>query len=187
MKNIAIISSSIRVDNKSQHVAAYLQQYLTENNIANAEVLDLKDYSFPLFESTFQYVKSPSLYLLAFQKKIIDADGIIIVTPEYNGSIPASLKNIIDIFYDEWFQKPIAFSTVSSGDFGGSQALTHLQFIFWKIQALTYTTNFPVPNVQDHFNAHGVPIHKKQTDALAKPYMEGFMACIESRLDKQLA
>jgi NAD(P)H-dependent FMN reductase len=187
MINIAIISSSIRIDNKSHHVAAYLQQYLTENNIANAEVLDLKDYSFPLFESTFQYMKSPSLYLLAFQKKIIDADGIIIVTPEYNGSIPASLKNIIDTFYDEWYQKPIAFSTVSSGDFGGSQALTHLQFIFWKIQALTYTTNFPVPNVQDHFNTHGVPVHKKLTDALAKPYIKGFIACIESHSDKQFS
>jgi NAD(P)H-dependent FMN reductase len=187
MKNIAIISSSIRVDNKSHHVAAYLQQYLIENKIANAEVLDLKDYSFPLFECTFQYMKSPSLYLLAFQKKIIDADGIIIVTPEYNGSIPASLKNIVDLFYDEWFQKPIAFSTVSSGDFGGSQALTHLQFIFWKIQARTYTTNFPVPKVQDHFNDAGKPKNKKETDALAKPYIKGFIACIEQSLAKQLA
>lgn len=187
MKNIVIISSSVRTDRKSHHVAEYFQQYLTENNMATTEILDLKDYNFPIFDNVFKTMKAPSLYLLAFQKKIIAADGIIIVTPEYNGSIPASLKNIIDLFYEEWYQKPIAFSTVSSGDFGGSQALTHLQFIFWKIQALTYTTNFPVPNVQEHFNSQGVPIHKKQTDALAKPYIDGFIACITSRLTKQMA
>ncbi|WP_309641153.1 NAD(P)H-dependent oxidoreductase [Flavobacterium sp.] len=187
MKNILIISSSVRIDRKSHNVAQYFERYLTENNIATTEILDLKDYGFPIFDSVFKSLKAPSLYVLAFRDKIIAADGIIIVTPEYNGSIPSSLKNVIDLFNDEWFQKPIAFSTVSAGDFGGSQALTHLQFIFWKLHALTYTTNFPVAKVQDKFNDTGIPANKKQMDALAKPYIEGFIECIESSVAKQLA
>ena len=49
MYNISIISSSIRDDRKSHHVALYFQNYLTENKLAISQILDLKEYDFPLF------------------------------------------------------------------------------------------------------------------------------------------
>lgn len=180
MYTISILSSSIRTGRKSHNVALYLQKYLSDNYRANVEILDLKSYNFPIFEERLQYQKSPSLEVLEFKNKIIASDGVIIVSPEYNGSFPASLKNVIDLLNEEWHRKPIGFSTVSSGDFGGLQALTHLQFVFWKLRAWTFTANFPVSKVQDKFDDYGIPTHKKETNDFAKLFIDEFFECIKS-------
>ncbi|WP_310556306.1 NAD(P)H-dependent oxidoreductase [Flavobacterium sp.] len=180
MYHISIISSSIRTGRKSHNVALYFQHYLNENRLATVEILDLASYNFPIFEERLKNQSNPSLTSLEFKNKIISSDGIMIVTPEYNGSIPASLKNVIDLLYEEWHRKPIAFSTVSGGDFGGLQALTHLQFIFWKMRAWTFTANFPVSRVQEKFDDFGVPTNKKETDGFAQIFIDEFVKCIES-------
>ena len=180
MHHISIISASIRAGRKSHNVALYFQNYLNKNKLATVEILDLASYNFPLFEAPLQYQSNPSLTALEFKNKIIASDGILIVTPEYNGSIPASLKNVIDLLYEEWHRKPVAFSTVSSGDFGGLQALTHLQFIFWKIRAWTFTANFPVARVQEKFDDFGVPQKLKETNEFAKIFIAEFLKCIEA-------
>lgn len=180
MYQISIISSSIRTGRKSHNVALYFQHYLNENKLATVEILDLASYNFPLFEAPLKYQSNPSILALEFKNKIIASDGIIIVTPEYNGSIPSSLKNIIDLLDEEWHRKPIAFSTASSGDFGGLQALAHLQFIFWKMRAWTFTSNFPVSKVQEKFDDLGVPTNKQETDEFAQIFIDEFFACIGS-------
>lgn len=182
MYHISIISSSIRTGRKSHNVALYFEQFLNENRLATIEILDLASYNFPIFEERLKNQPNPSMVVLEFKNKIISSDGIIIVTPEYNGSIPASLKNVIDLLYEEWHRKPIAFSTVSSGDFGGLQALTHLQFIFWKVRAWTFTANFPVSKVQDKFDDYGVPTNKQETDEYAQIFIDEFFNCIDSSL-----
>ena len=180
MYHISILSSSIRAGRKSHNVALYFQKYLSDNYPINVEILDLKEYDFPLFEAPLKYQKSPSESVLKFKDKIIASDGVLVVTPEYNGSFPASLKNAIDVLYEEWHRKPVAFSTVSSGDFGGLQALTHLQFVFWKIRAWTFTANFPVSKVQEKFDDFGVPTNQKETDEFAKIFLDEFFKCIDS-------
>jgi NAD(P)H-dependent FMN reductase len=180
MYHISIISSSIRTGRKSHNVALYFQEYLKINKLATAEILDLKQYNFPVFEERLKNQKSPSLEALEFKNKIIASDAIIIVSPEYNGSIPASLKNVIDLLYEEWQNKIIAFSTASSGDFGGLQALTHLEFIFWKIGATCISTNFPVSKLQEKFDDLGNPINKEETDKFAKIFIDEFLKSIDS-------
>jgi NAD(P)H-dependent FMN reductase len=106
MPHLVIISSSVRRERKSHNVALYFQHYLEENNLASSEILDLKEYNFPIFQDTIKTLKDPSANVIDFANKIKSSDGIIIVTPEYNGSFPASLKNAIDLLYDEWHGKP---------------------------------------------------------------------------------
>jgi NAD(P)H-dependent FMN reductase len=180
MHHISIISSSIRTGRKSHNVALYFQKYLNNSKQTTVEILDLASYNFPLFEAPLKYQQNPSLLALEFKNKIIASDGVVIVTPEYNGSIPASLKNAIDLLYEEWHRKPVAFSTVSSGDFGGLQALAHLQFIFWKMRAWTFTANFPVSRVQERFDDFGVSNNPQDTEILAQIFLDEFFNCIES-------
>lgn len=180
MPHIAIISSSVRRDRKSHSVALYFQYYLQDNNLSTAEILDLKEYDFPIFEDTLKTLQDPSEKVLDFANKIKVADGVIIVTPEYNGSFPASLKNAIDLLYDEWHGKPISISTVSSGVFGGSQALVSLQFILWKIGAWTVTNMFPVPNVAKTFDEKGKALDKAATDKLAKVFLDELLESIQA-------
>ena len=181
MLNISIISSSVRTGRNSHRVALYFRNYLEINNIAIVEILDLDKYNFPLFDERLRYQKEPSSDVLDFAGKIKSADGVIIVTPEYNGGYPASLKNVIDLLYDEWYHKPIAISTVSDGSFGGSQVLTSLQFILWKIRSWTVPAMFPVPEVSKAFDESGNPADKIKTDKKAANFIKELMWCIEAK------
>src|SRR5262245_15119934 len=116
---IAIISASVRAGRKSHRVALFFKNYIEANDLATADLLDLNEYSFPIFEERLRNIKDPTAPMLEFADKITNANGVIIVTPEYNGGYPASLKNVIDLLYAEWRRKPIALAAVSNGQFGG--------------------------------------------------------------------
>lgn len=181
MKNISIISSSIRNGRNSHRVALYFKNYLEENQIANAKIIDLKAYDFPIFEERLKFIEQPTEAMLAFAEEIKNADGIIVVTPEYNGGYPASLKNVIDLLYAEWKRKPIGIATVSAGAFAGSQVITSLQFALWKIGALVVPAMFPVATIEKTFNEDGQPSDKEATDKKAKAFVAELTWWIEAK------
>lgn len=181
MPHIAIISSSVRTGRASHRVALYFKNFFENNGLATAEVLDLTEYKFPIFDERLKYQKQPSAETLAFAEKIKSADGVLIVTPEYNGGYPASLKNVIDLLYDEWHRKPVAISTVSDGDFGGTQVITSLQFSLWKIRAWTVPAQFPVPRVQAAFDESGQATDPAGTDSRATKFINELLWCIEAK------
>ena len=163
MQKIAVISASVRKGRSSHSVALYFKNYLLQNQLAEVELIDLKVLNFPLFEERLRFIENPTAEMLQLAKTITAVDGVIIVTPEYNGGYPASLKNVIDLLYAEWKRKPIAIASVSSGQFGASQVLTSLQFSLWKIGALTVPAAFQVPNVGAAFLDNGEPTDKETT------------------------
>lgn len=180
MPKIAIISSSVRTGRKSHRVALYFKNYLEKNNLASTELLDLATYNFPIFEERLKFQKDPSAAALDFSEKIKAADGVLIITPEYNGGYPASLKNAIDLLNDEWRRKPVAISTVSAGIFGGAQVLTALQFLLWKIKAWTVNATFPVPKLQEAFDENGIPADTEATNKRAADFVNELMWCVEA-------
>jgi NAD(P)H-dependent FMN reductase len=180
MKTIAIISTSVRSGRKSHRVALYFSNYLEENKIAKADIIDLKDYNFPLFDERLRLQKEPSPGALEFADRIRRADGVIIVAPEYNGGYPASLKNVVDLLYDEWRRKPVAISTVSDGPFGGTQVITSIQFTLWKMGAWTVPAMFPVPRVSETFNEQGRPSDRSSMDKRAARLINELLWCIDA-------
>ncbi len=180
MRHISIISSSVREGRKSHNVSLYFQNYLTENKLATAEIIDLKEYNFPIFEGTLKTLTNPAENVLEFAEKIKSSDGIIIVTPEYNGGYPASLKNAIDLLYEEWKHKPVAIATVSSGPFAASQVLVSLQFTLWKMMAWTIPAIFSVPTVDKAYDENGKPTDKLNSDKLAAVFIKELLWCIEA-------
>ena len=180
MPRISILSASVRTGRNSHRVALYFEKYLIENNLADTEMIDLLEYNFPLFEERLQYQASPLPNTLAFAQKIKDSEGIIIVTPEYNGGYPASLKNVLDLLLVEWRHNPIAIATVSSGAFAGSQALISLQFTLFKMKAWTITEMFSVAKVQDNYDENGKAVNKEATDKIAAPFIKELLWCIKA-------
>jgi NAD(P)H-dependent FMN reductase len=181
MTHIAIISSSVRTGRISHRVALYFKNFLETNELATAEILDLYEYNFPLFDERLRLQQNPSGAALDFAQRIKSADGVIIVTPEYNGGYPASIKNVIDLLYAEWQRKPVAISTVSDGVFGGSQVIISLQYSLWKIHAWTVPAMFPVPEAQDSFDEQGIPVDKTAIDKRATIFINELLWCIEAK------
>jgi NAD(P)H-dependent FMN reductase len=180
MPHIAIISASVRTGRKSHRVALFFHNFLKNQNLATAEILDLEIYQFPLFNERLKYQTNASPDVLDFADRVKKADGVIIVTPEYNGGYPASIKNVVDLLYDEWFHKPIAIATASDGSFGGSQVITSLLFTLWKIRAWVIPAMFPVPKVQDAFSEIGEPA-SETTNARATVFTRELLWCIQAR------
>jgi len=180
MPHIVIISSSVRIGRNSHRVALYFQHYLQKTDRATTEILDLGVYQFPVFTERLKYQPNPSPDVLDFADRIKKADGVIIVTPEYNGGYPASIKNVIDLLYAEWHHKPIAISTVSDGSFGGTQVIYSLLFSLWKMHAWVIPAMFPVPNVRDAFGEDGHPA-KASTDERVKIFMDEFFWCVQAK------
>lgn len=179
MPHIAIISASVRIGRVSHRVALYFENFLKEKNFGTSEILDLRKYQFPLFEERLKYLPNPSPDVLDFASRIKQADGLIIVTPEYNGGYPSSLKNVIDLLYDEWHRKPIGISTVSDGAFGGTQVITSLQFTLWKMRAWTVPAMFPVPNANSAFDEKGVLLNAS-LEKRATNFVNELLWCIKA-------
>lgn len=177
---ISIISSSVRINRTSHRVALYFQKYLTKNNLAQVEILDLHVYQFPIFNERLNHQPNPSEQVLEFAEKIKASEGIIIITPEYNGGYPASLKNVIDLLYHEWQRKPLAISTISDGQFGGTQVLTSLQFTLWKIRAWVVPAMFPVPNIDAVFDKQGNALDPIAVDKRAHAFVAELLWCMEA-------
>lgn len=180
MKKIAIISPSVRQGRKSHRVALWLKSYLEYNKLAEAEILDLAEYRFPLFDERLKKQANPLPEALQFAGKIRLADGVIIVAPEYNGGYPASLKNVIDLLTDEWRGKPVAISSVSDGPFGGTQVITSLQFTLWKMGAWTVPSMYPVPRVSEAFDEAGHPADPESMSNRAAKFTGELLRCIEA-------
>lgn len=171
MFHIAIISGSVRIGRQSHNVATYFKNYILENKLATTEILDLKKFNFPVFEERLMYQKDPSENAKLFSEKIKAADAVIIVSPEYNGGYPASIKNAIDLLVKEWYHKPVGLVSVSSGGFGGVNAMALLQTVLLKIKAVVPAT-FPVPKVEENFDDQGNAINKEATDKRAAAFLK---------------
>ncbi len=180
MSTIIILSSSVRVGRNSDRVALYFKKYIEENKLGKAEIIDLNAYQFPIFNERLKFQPDPTPQTLAFAEKIKSADGVLIVTPEYNGGYPAALKNVIDLLYDEWHRKPTAIATASNGGFGGAQVITSLQFTLWKMKAWTVPAMFPVPKVQEAFDEQGNAADKAGTDKRADVFIKELLWCMEA-------
>lgn len=132
------IVGSLRKDSYN-HLALKVAQKLVPNDA----VLDLVElYGIPAFNQDDEM--TPPAAVLAFKKRILAADAILFATPEYNYSVPGSLKNAIDWasrpYGDSvWLGKPAAMMGVSVGSLGTARAQYHLRQILVSL-------NMPVVN-----------------------------------------
>jgi len=180
MGHIVIISSSIRINRASHRVALFFKRFISEKQNATSEIVDLNEYKFPIFDERLSNQKSPSPKAIEYAGKIKNADGVIIITPEYNGGYPASIKNATDLLYAEWHHKPVGITTVSNGPFGGSQVIISLQFSLWKMHALVVPAMFPVPNITSAFDELGNAIDKDSTEKRAGVFLDELFWYIEA-------
>ena len=84
-----------------------------------------------------------------------NADGFIIVSGEYNHSIPPALKNLLDHFQKEYHYKPSGILTYSAGPFGGLRGLPNLRAILGELGTPGIPTVLPVTRVQKAFDEDG--------------------------------
>jgi len=151
--NIPIVSGSVRTGRKSLLVARFLRDQFGELGYGEAELIDLADYPFPVFEERPSDSNSlpPSLEL--FRSKLRVADGILLVSPEYKNGIPGALKNVIDYLDPGAFRhKAVGICTVSAGGFGGIQCMSQLRQLILALGGSPVPEGLPISNVGEYFS-----------------------------------
>lgn len=157
MSHIAIISASLREGRRSHRLALFLQQAVPGQGGHTTDLIDLKALDLPLLHERYKNLSDPPTALRDLVERFRKADAVIIVSPEYNGSYPAALKNVVDALTEDWNRKPVALATASFGAFGGAQLVTQLLFSLWKIKTWVVPGALQVPKVHEQFNEDGTP------------------------------
>jgi len=80
------------------------------------------------------------------------ADAFIVVSGEYNHSIPPALSNVMDHFLEEYFWRPSAIVSYSAGAFGGVRAAMQLRALLCELGTPSIPSILPIPKVQDVFD-----------------------------------
>lgn len=134
--NIKIILGSIRDKRFGIHPAEWIAALAKAEEGMSVELLDLRDYMLPIFQEPVPPSQVKAGYttpeINRWAEKVREADGFIIVTPEYNHGYSSALKNNIDYLDKEWHKKPIAF--VSYGTNGGVRAAEQLRQVAVELQ-----------------------------------------------------
>jgi NAD(P)H-dependent FMN reductase len=162
---IPILLGSSRIGRQSVKVAQFILEQLRQCDSGagrssvlrvQTELIDLREYKLPILEERLNEISTPLPTVLQFCSKLGQADGVLIVTPEYKGGYPGVLKNALDYLEPQALRyKPIGICTVSSGGFGGLNCLTQLQLICLALGGLPIPDKLPVSNVQELFDERG--------------------------------
>ena len=134
MLNLKIIIGSTRPGRNADLVIPWITMMAREHGAFELDVLDLRDWSLPMFGETLATVGDPrnptfsAAVVKRWNATIAEGDAYLFITPEYNHGIPAVLKNAIDtVFATFAFRgKPAAYVAYSGGIGGGIRSIEHL-------------------------------------------------------------
>ncbi len=146
--NIAVIMGSTREGRLCERVTDWLMGELAALNAFRLSLIDPKDLCEPsggLSELVMQGIRS----------ELGAADAFIVVTPEYNHSFPAPLKQLIDSVSSEWHTKPVGFVSYG-GVSGGLRAVEQLRQVFVELQSASVRDSVCFINAWEQFDSNGV-------------------------------
>ena len=153
-KKIKLIVGSTRQGRIGKPIAEWLVSDAKQKGI-DIELLDIAEYNLPFFEAAAPpaMAKTTVPEAMVWAKAIEEADAFVFLTAEYNGGIPAPLKNAIDFLKDEWDDKPAV--VVSYGFNGGKDAAGNLRVISNHLNIKAVDTDVSVKLSRDTFDETG--------------------------------
>jgi NAD(P)H-dependent FMN reductase len=166
MLNLKILVGSSRDGRAADTVLPWLTRRIETHGGFDVEVLDPRDWNLPMFAETFATVGDPRdptyshTLVGTWNKTIGNADAVLVVTPEYNHSIPGVLKNALDTLFFSFAlrHKPVAVVGYSGGPIGGARAVEHLAQILIEAEAVPLRNTVLIPAVQGAFAGSGNPV-----------------------------
>ena len=151
---ITIIVGTNRAGSATSKVAAFVATVYDELGIEN-HVLDIAELPPETF-SPEAYAEKPAR-VLEFTDQILASSGLVVITPEYNGSMAGALKLFIDMlpFPESFEDRPVSYIGISAGQFGARRPVEHLQQVFGYRNAFNFPRRVFIPGVGSVMKAEG--------------------------------
>jgi len=156
--DLLIIYGSVRRDRQGIRAARFILETCRGRN-HNATLVDPIVDQLPLLDRMYKEYKlgqAPEV-LERLAGLIKGADAFIIVSGEYNHSIPPALSNLLDHFLEEYFWRPSAIVCYSAGAYAGVRAAMQLRAMLCELGTPSIPSLLAVPKVQDAFDEDGRP------------------------------
>jgi len=156
--SIPVILGTPRQGRLSEHVARFIVAEMSARDDVEAELIDIRQL--PLLPTDAgEQIKDKH-----FSDTIMRADGLIIVSPEYNHGYPGMLKHALDSNLKEYIHKPVGLCGVSAGGFGGTRVVESLLPVMRELGLVSIFWDVNVSSVAKTFDSEG----RLQDDALPR-------------------
>jgi NAD(P)H-dependent FMN reductase len=134
---VAVIVGSTRPGRHAPAVAEWILGQAAGRSGVHYDIVDLADHDLPLYDEAIppSYGRYQNAHTKAWAATIAPYDGFVFVSPEYNHSTSAALKNALDYLYAEWQNKAAAFAAY--GSMSGARAVEHLRLICAELHIAT--------------------------------------------------
>jgi len=174
---ITLIIGTNRPGSNTRKVAAHLEEFYRELKVP-LHVLDLAQLPPEIFSPT-AYAEKPKSFQ-PFADAILQAHGLHVVTPEYNGSVPGVMKYFIDMlkFPESFEARPVCFTGLAAGMWGALRPVEQLQAIFGYRNAHLFPVRVFLPQINNLLDDSG---KLKDAELLArlKAQVDGFAGFVE--------
>ena len=167
MPKLLVIVGSTRPTRAADRVLPWITSRVLAHDGFEVELADLRDWPLPIFAEhmgTIGDMSDPTYsepIVRAWNEKVKRADAFIVITPEYNHSVPGGLKNAIDnVWMSFGFRnKPVAAVGYSGGVGGGIRAIEHLAHMFVEAEAVPLRNTVVIPYVHAAFDDKDEPVN----------------------------
>jgi NAD(P)H-dependent FMN reductase len=151
---ITLLVGTNRPESNTRKVANHLEEIYRELETP-LRTLDLARLPSEIFHPV-SYAQKPASFK-PFSDAILEAEGLVVVTPEYNGSLPGVLKYFIDMlkFPESFERRPVCFVGLAAGMWGALRPVEQLQAIFGYRNAYLFPDRVFMPRINDSLNADG--------------------------------
>jgi len=159
---VAIILGSSRDGRLGERIAKLVTAESKKMDQWDVKLLDLKEINLQMYHDAVSpgamHGKYADPIVAQWGASIAEADAFIFITPEYNHSIPAVLKNAIDTLYPEWANKAGGIVSYSTSVYGGARAVEHLRGITGCIGIATVQTCLSIASAHETVDPNGVAL-----------------------------
>jgi NAD(P)H-dependent FMN reductase len=155
---IAVIYGSVRSNRRGIRAARFVERALADRG-HEVTLVDPLEHRLELLDRMYkEYPKGEAPQTLERLAGLYrQADAFVIVSGEYNHSVPPALSNLLDHFLEEYFFRPSAIVCYSAGAYGGVRAAMQLRAMLGELGMPSIPSIFPVPKVQAAFDEDGAP------------------------------
>ncbi len=159
---IPVILGTVRKGRASENVAKFVFEQVKKREGVETELIDVRELHFPTDDAGEQ-IKHPK-----FSATCARADGLVLVTPEYNHGYPGMLKHALDSNLKEYIHKAVGICGVSAGGFGGTRVIEALLPVMRELGLVTIFWDGNFSGAQGLFDEAGNikdrAIHEKRMD-----------------------
>lgn len=181
---VTILLGSVRKGRQSHRAAHYIARNLQVRGI-DTDLIDLARSHLPIFGTEEHSGPEAILQVESISTRLMQADAIILVTPEYHGSFSGVLKNALDYFRIEFHRKPVGVIATSTGRMAGINASTQLQHVILSMGAFPLPIKLLIPDVENAFTTTYEPKNERIIEITDK-FIREFLWFAEALYHKKM-